>query len=191
MYYHDSIFTFLPVFTTLFALIQIVLYLIDSFALHRMAGNTGMKNPWIAWIPFAKDYLLGSLADRYNDTIREKKTRFHLWLTLLSAAQAPLAAVSIMVFGAVLFLIAYAPPTIMLLVLLAILFIAAVGLLYQVCYLITFYYVIMDFEPSRALLYTILAFFHLGGICLLISRNNVPVGIAGQCQTLQPKYNVR
>ena len=58
MYYHDSIFTFLPVFTTLFALIQIVLYLIDSFALHRMAGNTGMKNPWIAWIPFAKDYLL-------------------------------------------------------------------------------------------------------------------------------------
>lgn len=100
MYYHDSIFTFLPVFTTLFALIQIVLYLIDSFALHRMAGNTGMKNPWIAWIPFAKDYLLGSLADRYNDTIREKKTRFHLWLTLLSAAQAPLATVSIMVFGA-------------------------------------------------------------------------------------------
>ena len=77
MYYHDSIFTFLPVFTTLFALIQIVLYLIDSFALHRMAGNTGMKNPWIAWIPFEKDYLLGSLADRYNDTIREKKTRFH------------------------------------------------------------------------------------------------------------------
>lgn len=73
MYYHDSIFTFLPVFTTLFALIQIVLYLIDSFALHRMAGNTGMKTPGLrgfllqkitCWVLWQTDTIIQSAKKR-------------------------------------------------------------------------------------------------------------------------------
>ena len=48
----------------------------------------------------------------------------------------------------------------------------------------------MDYAPSRAVLYTILAFFNLGFIPLLLCRRNVPVGVAGRCEPLQPKYNI-
>ena len=61
---------------------------------------------------------------------------------------------------------------------------------YKVFYLFSFYYLMMDYEPSRAVLYTILAFFNLGFIPLLLCRHNVPVGVAGRCEPLQPKYNI-
>ena len=67
---------------------------------------------------------------------------------------------------------------------------AAIELLYQVCYLVAFYNVVLDFEPNRAVLYTVLAFFGLGGVCLMLCRNNVPVGVAGKCGPTQPKYHV-
>lgn len=190
MYYHDPLFSSLPFFISLFLMVQIALYLASSWGIYAMANNTGVKNPWMAWVPFAKDYLLGTLADRYHDTLHQKKTHFHLWLTLLSVTQAPLTALSILVFGVVLFLLSYAPPIIMLLVLLSIFLIAAIELLYQVFYLLTFYNVMMDYEPNRAVFYTILAFFGLGGVCLLLCRNNVPVGIAERCEPSQPKYHV-
>ena len=67
---------------------------------------------------------------------------------------------------------------------------ALVGVAYKVCYLVSFYYVMMDYEPSRAVLYTILAFLELQAIPLLLCRNNVPVGIAGRREPTQPKYGV-
>ena len=104
--------------------------------------------------------------------------------------QAPLTVLSIMVFGVVLFLFSYAPTSLILLMVLSVFLIAAIELLYQVCYLVAFYNVVMDFEPNRAVLYTVLAFFGLGGVCLMLCRNNVPVGVAGKCGPTQPKYHV-
>lgn len=95
-----------------------------------------------------------------------------------------------MIFGVVLFLFSYAPTSIILLMVLSVFLIAAIELLYQVCYLVAFYNVVMDFEPNRAVLYTVLAFFGLGGVCLMLCRNNVPVGVAGKCGPTQPKYHV-
>lgn len=45
----------------------------------------------------------------------------------------------------------------------------------------------MDYEPSRAVLYTILAFLELQAIPLLLCRNNVPVGIAGRREPYSAK----
>ena len=190
MYYHDPFFSSLPFLLTPLAVVRIALYLASSWGIYAMANNTGMKSPWMAWVPFAKDYLMGSLADRYHNTLHEKKTHFHLWLTLLGVTQAPLTVLSIMVFGVVLFLFSYAPTSIILLMVLSIFLIAAIELLYEVCYLVAFYNVVLDFEPNRAVLYTVLAFFGLGGVCLMLCRNNVPVGVAGKCGPTQPKYHV-
>lgn len=170
-------------------LIELALYLVGSFGLYSMANNTGMKNPWLAWIPIARDYLLGSLADRYNCTSCQKKTSFSIWLAVLSAVQLPLTGFFLAVILILLSLMYLSPlPFLMLLFLTFLL--SVVRIAYTVFYLLSFYYVTMDYEPSRSVLYTILSFFDIGGILLFLMRRNVPVGVAGRCEPLQPKYNV-
>lgn len=192
MYYPDfsHIFsTLVPVMFSFSSLISLVLYVLGSIGLYSMARNTGVRNPWFAWIPIARDFLLGSLADRYNSTAMRKNTSLHLWLTILSGIQTPLFYF-LVIIAIVLSPLFYNVP-ILLLALLLFLFLASlVGIAYKVFYLLSFYYVTMDYEPSRAVLYTVLAFFDLGGILLFLSRHNVPVGIAGRCYPVQPKYNV-
>ena len=136
MYYHDPFFSSLPFLLTPLAVVRIALYLASSWGIYSMTNNTGMKSTWMAWVPYAKDYLLGSLADRYHNTLHEKKTHFHLWLTLLGVTQAPLTVLSIMGFGVVLFLFSYAPTSIILLMVLSIFLIAAIELLYGLLYTI-------------------------------------------------------
>ncbi len=65
MYYHDPftvVASFLPPAILVCLVVQLVLYLLGSAGLYAMANNTGMKNPWTAWIPIAREHLLGSLA---------------------------------------------------------------------------------------------------------------------------------
>ena len=94
MYYHDPftvVASFLPPAILVCLVVQLVLYLLGSAGLYAMANNTGMKNPWTAWIPIARDHLLGSLADRYNCSCRQKKSMLNVWLTVLSAVSLPLS----------------------------------------------------------------------------------------------------
>lgn len=192
MYYSDIsvIFgTMVPVLLSFTSLIQLILYVLGSVGLYSMAHNTGVKNAWFAWIPIARDYLLGSLADRYNQNSLHKTTFLHLWLTILSGVQTPLIYFLMVIF-LVLSPLFYSVPVLLLALLLFLFLVSIVGVAYKVFYLLSFYYVTMDYEPSHALLYTILAFFGLGGILLFLSRRNVPVGVAGRCEPSQPKYNV-
>lgn len=168
----------------------LIFYVIGSIGLYAMANNTGMKNPWLAWIPIARDYLLGSLTDRYNRSVRQKNTSYRFWLTLLCGIQTPLVYLCLLLFGVLVSTVLYSAPVLILVLAMAFLLIAAFRIAYRIFYLISFYYVTMDYEPSRAVLYTVLAFFGLDSIALFLCRNSVPVGIAGRCEPVQPKYNV-
>ena len=155
-----------------------------------MARNTGVHNPWFAWLPIARDYLIGELSDRYNLSSRQKKGWMRVLLTTLSAVQLPLGLVGVLLLFIVISLFVYSMPVLLMVVVMLSTLLALVGVAYKVCYLVSFYYVMMDYEPSRAVLYTILAFLELQAIPLLLCRNNVPVGIAGRGEPTQPKYDV-
>ena len=129
-------------------------------------------------------YLLGSAC-------RQKKSMLNVWLTVLSAISLPLSVLSVVLTLILLplFFNLASPLAAMVLSLFSLL-LSVVGIAYKVFYLFSFYYLMMDYEPSRAVLYTILAFFNLGFIPLLLCRHNVPVGVAGRCEPLQPKYNI-
>lgn len=62
---HDaSLFTILALggFFALITLILIItMYVLSSVGLYRLAINQKIDNPWIAWIPIANMYILGSL----------------------------------------------------------------------------------------------------------------------------------
>lgn len=45
----------------IFVVIGIVLYVIFSYSLYKMAVKQGLENPWIAFIPIAQNYTLGKL----------------------------------------------------------------------------------------------------------------------------------
>ena len=42
---------------------QVVIYIIRSLALMRMASRRGLPKPWLAWIPVGSEYMLGCIYD--------------------------------------------------------------------------------------------------------------------------------
>ena len=167
MYYHDPftvVASFLPPAILVCLVVQLVLYLLGSAGLYAMANNC---------------------------SCRQKKSMLNVWLTVLSVVSLPLSVLSVVLTLILLplFFNLASPLAAMVLSLFSLL-LSVVGIAYKVFYLFSFYYLMMDYEPSRAVLYTILAFFNLGFIPLLLCRRNVPVGVAGRCEPLQPKYNI-
>ncbi len=48
-------------FTSIFAIIPIALYVLGAIGLYTMAKNAGITYAWFAWIPFLQAFLLGDL----------------------------------------------------------------------------------------------------------------------------------
>ncbi|MBQ3334866.1 MAG: hypothetical protein IJG85_04670 [Eubacteriaceae bacterium] len=49
-----------------FLIIGIILYILGSLGFYSMCKNKGLNNPWMAWIPYLRDYKKGELL---NDTV--------------------------------------------------------------------------------------------------------------------------
>lgn len=182
---YPIMFRFVP-FVLFFITCHLAFYILGSLGLYSMANNTGVKDSWLAWIPGLNHYLLGSLADRYQSSVG-KKSLFRLFLPLISVF-------SFMIHLPFWFFVGILYLSTTLDISIALFFISLIGLIFTILekaiYLITFYHVMKDYEPSRAVAYTILAFFALEEVVLFVTRNKVPVGIAGRSPSLQPKYNV-
>ena len=56
-----AIFAALGIVLVFLAIIGIVLYIFDSIGRYTMAKNKGLNSPWMAWIPYFRDYLLGDI----------------------------------------------------------------------------------------------------------------------------------
>lgn len=41
-------------------------YIMNSLALHKIASRRQIPNPWLAWIPVASSWLIGSIVDEYD-----------------------------------------------------------------------------------------------------------------------------
>ena len=79
------------------------------WALYTVAKRRGLKNPWLAWIPVADSYLLGSLSDQYRYVVNgenKSKRKILLVLRILIAVMstalfAVLIAMCIQAFGGI------------------------------------------------------------------------------------------
>ena len=49
------------IFALIAIVIGIVLYVIFSISLYKIATNAGLENPWLAWVPIGDLYLIGKL----------------------------------------------------------------------------------------------------------------------------------
>lgn len=61
---HDPVFTLLAIggiFAFITLILSIILYVLSSIGLYKLAINQNIINPWIAWVPIANLYILGSI----------------------------------------------------------------------------------------------------------------------------------
>ena len=64
-------------------LIGIATYVLSALGLYTIAKRRGLNYPWLAWIPVARVWILGSLSDQYRYVVcRENKSKRKVLLTL-------------------------------------------------------------------------------------------------------------
>ena len=61
-------------------LLAIASYVLTALALYTVARRRGLKYPWLAWIPVADCWLLGSLSDQYQYVVKGEHTHRRVFL---------------------------------------------------------------------------------------------------------------
>ena len=74
----------------------IAVYVLTALAFYTVADRRGLKNPWLAWIPVANLWLLGSISDQYHYVVKgEFKSKRKILLVLGIASMV----VGMVIFG--------------------------------------------------------------------------------------------
>lgn len=69
--------------STLPSLVSLAVYIFSALGLYTIAQRRGLRNPWLAWIPVANVWILGSLSDQYRYVVRnEVRSKRKVLLTL-------------------------------------------------------------------------------------------------------------
>lgn len=76
---------FLGVIIFFAVVIGIVMYIFSSLAYYTIAKNRNIPNPWLAWIPVGRDYLIGTLLDNYYMQDKNENHNFKTWALVCSA----------------------------------------------------------------------------------------------------------
>jgi len=72
--------------------LQILGYIIKSLGLYRIASKRGVTDSWIAWIPVASDWVLGSVVDDFESQ-KGSKRKFRVILLTLSIVATVLSLI--------------------------------------------------------------------------------------------------
>lgn len=172
------------------AVIGIAIYLLESISVYKMAKSAEIKNPWLAFIPVANDWVFGTLAEKYKKKNGTKSARFGIILPVLegivfieSIALTIFTVISIKeitgyALDAVNTSAEMAPEQFMSLIPVIILYFAlmAVAIAYAVVFFIALWRVYSSFDKSNATLYIVLSviFTISVPIILFIIRNRKP-----------------
>ena len=85
--------------STLPTLISLAVYVFTALGLYTLAQRRGLRHPWLAWIPVANVWILGSLSDQYRYVVRgqvRSKRKVLLTLNIISAVMGVVMTVVIM-----------------------------------------------------------------------------------------------
>ena len=99
-YYSNSDEDFLLVFAIIWCAVMLAacavglaIYVFRSLAVYTIAKRRELNRPWLAWIPVASDWILGSISDQYKYLTQGKNQMRRKILLGLSIAAAVCAAV--------------------------------------------------------------------------------------------------
>lgn len=146
--------------------VSIAAYVLNSLGMYTIAKRRNISNPIFAWIPVANVWLLGAIADDYDEKVKgvKKKSR----VLLLSLYLAFCAAFVLLIVGVVVFAIVgatqyYAEETVVagmiIIMMVGYLAIFAVAIVMSVFQYIAYYKLFKSCHPDNAVVYLILSIF--------------------------------
>lgn len=172
------------------AVIGIAIYLLESISVYKMAKSAEIKNPWLAFIPVANDWVFGTLAEKYKKKNGTKSARFGIILPVLEGiVLIETIALTIFTVISVKEITGYAldavntstemvPEQFMSLIPVIILYFAlmAVAFAYIIVFYVALWRIYSSFDKSNATLYIVLSviFTISVPIILFIIRNRKP-----------------
>ena len=53
-------------------LVGLALYVLRAVGLYKLAKNRAIRCAWLAWVPVASDWILGSVSDQYQYVVKGK-----------------------------------------------------------------------------------------------------------------------
>ncbi|MDD6855334.1 MAG: hypothetical protein PUD66_02730, partial [Oscillospiraceae bacterium] len=85
-------------------LLSLAIYVFTALALYTMARRRGIAAPWLAWIPVANLWLLGSLSDQYRyltwGQVKHKRVVLLVLEIVTGALSGALVGCAVWVFAA-------------------------------------------------------------------------------------------
>lgn len=76
----------------------IVLYVLQSLGLYRIAVRRELKNPWLAWVPVGNVWMLGMISDQYQYVVKGKVRNRRKVILGLEIAMVALLIVMLLVY---------------------------------------------------------------------------------------------
>lgn len=83
----------------------IAMYVLSAWGMYTIANRRGIHRPWLAWIPVANMWILGSISDQYQLSVKNKKTNRRK--ILLTVNIIPMIMVIALVIAIVVMLVQY------------------------------------------------------------------------------------
>lgn len=94
MYFAEDLWMFLPLLTTGIpsALLSVAAYVLTAFSLYAIARRRGLDKAWLAWVPVANSWIVGSLSDQYQYLVKGQNKSKRKVLLVLNILQTVFAA---------------------------------------------------------------------------------------------------
>lgn len=149
-------------------LLGIASYVLTSLAIYTISRRRGLRNPWLAWIPVANCWLIGSLSDQYSYVVKREDKSKRKWLLalnlLMSGLILAIIVIGISMIGSAVFGSYHNPEMILSRIMgpalgmagLA-LPLAGVAIAYAVIYYIALYDIYKSLDPDNAVLFLVLS----------------------------------
>ena len=83
---------------SLTSIISLAGYIMLALGLYTIAKRRGIRNSWLAWIPFGQSWMLGCISDQYQYVAQGKqksKRKVLLWLEILTGAASVITIISL------------------------------------------------------------------------------------------------
>lgn len=142
----------------------IAAYVIGALSLYTIAKRRGIDKPWLAWVPVANAWILGSISDQYQQLMKNKETTRRKTLLILNIAVAAVGTLTVIlcaVLGVVLFFnpTAVTAWSIALGALLCLLLVLMVGIsiAQSIFIYISYYDLFLSCDPDKAVLFLVLS----------------------------------
>ena len=152
-------------------LLSLAIYVFTALALYTMARRRGIAAPWLAWIPVANLWLLGSLSDQYRyltwGQVKHKRVVLLVLEIVTGALSGALVGCAVWVFAA------NGSTASLVTLLAAVLLTGGTAIALGVVKLMALYDVYASCDPRNAALYLVLSVFFrfLKPVFLFVSRN--------------------